>query len=183
MPGDPAGWRHVTTRGGTDVRVLAGVVVAMALAIGIVPQFTNCEARGGTMPDSAAASGAGSGAGTMMGSAPPAAVVRPKMRCLWTARAEIGVAVPLFAAGGLILFSRRRETRRALAVPSALLGIVAVLLPTALIGVCASRGAVCRTSLLPSMLVAGGLTVAASLAIMVLGGLRPYASAAAHRAG
>jgi uncharacterized membrane protein len=105
------------------------------------------------------------------------------MKCVWAARAEIGVAVPLFAVGVLMLFSRRKETRRALAVPSALLGIVAMLLPTALIGVCASSGAICRTAMRPSLLVAGGLTVAASLAVLVANELRPDAPAEVQTAG
>jgi hypothetical protein len=141
------------------VKVLAGLIVVMALVIGIVPQYANCEARGGTsMPAATQTSG---GAGTAAAAAPV-----PKMKCLWTARAELGVAIPLFALGALMFLSRRRETRRSLAVPSALLGVVAMLLPTALIGVCASSGAVCHSSMLPMMLVAGGLTVAASLAYL-----------------
>jgi hypothetical protein len=160
---------------------MAGLIVVMALVIGVVPQFTNCEARGGTMPGTAASSSA-SGAGTM-GATQVAGTVKPKMKCLWTARAEIGVAVPLFLIGALLLVSRRKETRRALAVPAAALGVVAILLPTALIGVCTSSGAVCRTTLLPSMLITGGLTVAASLAMLLVNELRPYGPTAVASAG
>jgi hypothetical protein len=159
---------------GTEMKMLAGVIAAMALVIGIVPQFTNCEARGGTMPTMATSSGGGAGA------AASATTARPKMKCLWTARAEIGVAVPLFAIGGLLLVSRRKETRRALAVPSALLGVIAMLLPTALIGVCAASGAICRTSLRPSALIAGGVTVVASLALAAVNELRPEPPAEAR---
>jgi hypothetical protein len=146
--------------GGDAVKVLAGLIIVMALVIGIVPQFANCEAGGTTsMP---AGTQASSGAGTAAAATSPV----PKMKCLWTARAELGAAIPLFALGALMFVSRRRETRRALAVPSALLGMVAMLLPTALIGVCASSGAVCHSSMLPMMLVAGGLTAASSLAYL-----------------
>lgn len=149
------------------MRVLAVIIVAMALIIGIVPQFTNCEARASAMSATTASS---TGSTTTM-------------KCFWTARAEIGVAVPLFTIGGLMLLSRRRETRRALAVPAAALGIVAILLPTALIGVCTSPGAICRTALLPFMLIAGGLTVAASLALLIVNGLRPDTTAQRQAAG
>jgi Kef-type K+ transport system membrane component KefB len=149
------------------VRVLVGVIVAMALVIGIVPQFTNCEARGGTMSGTTASS---------VGST-------TTMKCFWTARAEIGVALPLFVIGALMLFSRRKETRRALAVPAAALGVVAMLLPTALIGVCTSPGAICRTALLPFMLIAGGLTVAASLALLIVNELRLDTTAQRQAAG
>jgi hypothetical protein len=164
------------------MRVLAGVIVIMALVIGIVPQFTNCEARGGAMPGTMATPAGGSATGTAMNAAPSAGAAKPKMKCLWTARAEIGVAVPLFAIGGLMFFSRRKETRRALFLPSAILGAAAIMLPTALIGVCAVATAVCRTSLVPSMLVAGGLTVTASLVGMAVNELRPDAPAEAQTA-
>jgi hypothetical protein len=164
------------------VRVLAAVIVAMALVIGILPQYTNCEARGGTMPGTAASSAA-SGGGAAMGATQVASAAKPKMKCLWTARAEIGVAVPLFIIGALLLVSRRKETRRALAIPAAALGVVAILLPTALIGVCASNGAVCRTTLLPSMLITGGLAVAASMVMLLVNELRPYGPTAVASAG
>ena len=152
------------------MRVLAGIIVVMALVIGIVPQFTNCEATRDTMPGTAASSAAG----TTMSAVPATGTAMPKMKCLWTARAEVGVAVPLFLIGVLLLVSRRKETRRALAIPAAALGVVAILLPTMLIGVCPSSGAVCRTTLLPSMLIAGGLTIAASLAALLVNELRPH---------
>jgi hypothetical protein len=163
------------------VRVLAGVIVVMALVLGIVPQFVNCEARGGTMPGVTA--GSGTAAASAMSASPAAGAVKPKMKCLWTARAEIAVAVPLFVIGALLLIGRRKETRRVLALPAAALGAVAMLLPTVLIGVCASPGAVCRTSLLPTALIAGSLTVAASLAILFVNELRPYGPTAAVNAG
>jgi hypothetical protein len=155
------------------VRVLAGIIAVMALVIGLVPQFTNCEARSAAMPGTAVSSAASGGGAAM---SPPQAVsaMKPTMKCLWTARAEIGVAVPLFLIGALLLVSRRKETLRALAILAVALGAVTMLLPTALIGVCASAGAVCRTSLLPSMLIAGGLTVAASIAVALVNEFRPH---------
>lgn len=157
------------------MRVLAGIVMVMGLVIGVVPQFINCEARSGTMPGVTADSGIAT-AGSAM---PSASAVKPKMKCLWTARAEIGVAAPLFAVGVLMLLSRRKETRLVLALPAAVLGAVAMLLPTALIGVCAASGAICRTALLPTVLIAGGLTVAASIAMLAADQLRPQKPAEA----
>jgi hypothetical protein len=162
------------------VRVLAGVIVAMSLVIGVVPQFTNCEARGGTMPSTTTAPAGGSATGTTTGAVSATHTI---MKCLWTARAEIGVAVPLFAIGALMLLTRRRETRRVLAIPAGLLGLIAMLLPTVLIGVCSSPGAICRMALRPSMLIAGGLTVAASLTIALVNELRPDAPAQPRAAG
>ena len=163
------------------MRVTAVLVVALALVIGIVPQFTHCKAMspssGSTMSmgGSTAASGGttatGSGAmaagtGTMTAGTNAAAKPTP-MRCYWTARAELGLALPLAAAGALLFFSRRKETRRALAVLVAVLGVVAMLLPTVLIGVCAQSSAICNTAMRPTLLAAGGLTVALGLFTLV----------------
>jgi uncharacterized membrane protein len=89
------------------------------------------------------------------------------MRCYWTARAELGVALPLAVAGMLLFFSRRTETRRALAVLVCVLGVVAMLLPTVLIGVCEQSSAVCNTTMRPILLVAGGLTVIIGLITLI----------------
>ena len=147
------------------MRVLAACVMVLALVAAIVPQLTNCEAQGGTMPGSttAAVSGAATSSG---GTAAVATTPKPKMKCLWTARAGIGAAIPLFAAGALLFFSRRREPRRALAVVITLLGLVIILLPIALIGTCASSDAVCNTTMSPAMLLTGGLVVALGLAVL-----------------
>ena len=142
------------------MRVLAVLLLVAGLVLAIAPQYTNCEARQGTM------AGASTASSPAMGAA--AAPVAPKMKCLWSARASLAVGIPLMGVGVLLFFSRRRETRRALGVTGGLLGLMAVLLPTSLIGVCASSAAVCNTTMRPLMLSAGGLAIAASvIAIMV----------------
>ena len=142
------------------MRVAAVLVMVMALVIGVAPQFTHCK-TGSTM------GGAGSTASASAGAtAGPSAVAttRPEpMRCYWSARAAIGIALPLFAAGVLCFFSRCKETRRALAVLVSVLGIVTILVPTVLIGVCSTSSAECNTTMRPIMMAAGGLTVAIGL--------------------
>ncbi len=160
------------------MRVTAVLVVALALVIGIVPQFTHCKAMtassGSTMSmgGSTTASGGGTMAtGTMTTGTSTAAKPTP-MRCYWTARAELGLALPLAAAGVLLFVSRRKETRRALAVLIGVLGVVAMLLPTVLIGVCPQSSAVCNTAMRPTLLAAGGLTVALGLLTLIGNELR-----------
>jgi hypothetical protein len=136
------------------VKVLATLIVVAALVVAITPQFTNCEAqRGG-----------------MLGMAAPAAAttVVAKMKCYWTAHAEIAVGIPLAAAGVLLLFARRKESKRAIGVLTALLGLSAVLLPATLIGTCASSVAVCDTTMKPLLLVAGGIVIAVGVVVVVL---------------
>ncbi len=169
------------------MKVLAILIVIAGLVIAIAPQYTNCEAQGGTMP-TATTAGAGAtlspvttaGAGatlspvTTMASmqTPVATTIVPKMKCLWSARGALAVGISLAVAGGLLFFARRRETRRALSIVGALLALSAILLPTTLIGTCASDGAVCNTTMKPIMLVAGGLAVAASVLILVVNELK-----------
>jgi hypothetical protein len=133
------------------MKVLAIAIMAMALVIAIAPQYTNCEATGDM----------GSGASATM----------PKMKCLWSARAEIPIGVGLFAAGGLLLFSRRRETRMALGGLTAVLGLMAILVPVSLIGTCLSDAAVCNSTMSPIIYVAGGVTIALGLAALAAAGM------------
>ncbi len=169
------------------MRIVGVVVVAVALVIGIVPQFTHCKAMSAssgsamsmgsttTTTGSSTATGGGTtmgsatatGAAATMGAGTAAAAQSTPMRCCWTARAAIGVALPLAAAGVLLFFSRRKETRRGLALLVSVLGVVTVLLPTVLIGVCQQSGAVCRTTMLPLMVAAGGFTIAIGLITLI----------------
>jgi predicted membrane channel-forming protein YqfA (hemolysin III family) len=84
------------------------------------------------------------------------------------ARGSLAVGVSLAVAGALLFLSRRKDTRRAVATIAALLGLFAILLPTTLIGTCATDAAVCNTTMKPIMLAAGGLALAASVLILVV---------------
>ena len=167
------------------MKVLALLIVLAGLVIAIVPQATNCEAQGGTMPTATT----GGGAAARPGERAPAAAgapanlfasvktvatdtIVPKMKCLWSARGGLAVGLTLAVAGGLLFFARRKETRRALSVLAACLGLSATLLPTALIGTCGSSAAVCNTTMKPVMLVAGGIALVASLTLLVVNELR-----------
>lgn len=161
------------------MKVLAILIIAVALLIAIAPQFTNCEAKGGDMPGTTSSGGAAMASASGMAS--PQAMTTPvamagtankvvtKMKCYWTAHAEIAVGIPLAAVGVLLLFARRKESKRALGVITALLGLSAVLLPTALIGTCMSGEAICNTTMKPLLLVAGGITIALGVVVLVLG--------------
>ena len=153
------------------MKVLAVILVAMGLVLAIAPQFTNCEAKGGSMPGTTMTTASGSAA---MGGSSTVAAAKPvpKMKCLWTARASLAVGVPLAVMGALLFFSRRKETRRVLAALGALAGVFAILLPTVLIGHCANSDAVCSTTMTPIMISAGAVALAASLIVLVANELR-----------
>jgi hypothetical protein len=84
------------------------------------------------------------------------------MKCSWTAKAELAVAVPLFVVGAIMSFSRRRETRIGLSILGTILGIAVLLLPTSLIGVCTSN-MLCNTVMKPVLLATGSLATAVSM--------------------
>ena len=86
------------------MKVLALLIILVALVIVIVPQFTNCEAG----KDDAATS--------MTGAAAPAAPATPyrMMKCYWSAHAEI-------VAGGItaiVLGETKRENGAGGATPA-----------------------------------------------------------------
>ena len=95
-----------------------------------------------------------------------------KMKCYWSAHAEIVAGVPLIVIGALLLFARRRETTRALGAVTVTLGVLTMLIPTTLIGTCLNDQMVCNTEMKPTLLIAGGITVALGVAVLVLGEMR-----------
>jgi hypothetical protein len=134
------------------VRVLAILIVILAILIGLVPQFFNCQYDGNalTLADGR----------------------QVPMKCYWTARASLLVAIPLLVMGLLLAFSRQRETRRALALLGAIAGILVILLPTWLIGVCQHPGASCNLVMKPALILMGILVIVASLAGLALSSRR-----------
>lgn len=129
-------------------KFLGITLIILALAIAIVPSFTDCQAEGKTMT---LASG-----------------MKVPMVCHWTAQAEIGIGAPLFAVGILMPFTRRKSGLYILSVLGVVLGIVAILLPTNLIGVCTTMTANCNTIMKPALIAFGSLAIVASLAGLVI---------------
>jgi len=125
------------------MKVVAVLIVVAALLIGAIPLFTDCESQGRAikLPD-----------GRLIA-----------MKCHWTGRAELALALPIAAVGGLLAFSRRRELRRNLGALGIVLGAVAILVPVALIGVCASSDMLCNSVMQPALILLGTLVVAFSL--------------------
>ena len=136
----------------TTARIPAVAIAILAIVIGVMPLFFNCQYDGKTL---VLANGR-----------------EVPMKCYWTARAALAVAVPLLAVGLLMAFSRRAETLRALGILGAILGVMAILLPTLLIGVCQHAGASCSLVMKPTLVLAGILAIGVSLAGVAVSGRR-----------
>jgi hypothetical protein len=125
------------------MKIVGVILIALAIVIAVVPQFLDCQSQGRaiTLAD-----------GRLI-----------PMKCHWTAVAEIALGVPLVGLGALLALSKRRETRRALGVVGAMLGAFAILLPAALIGVCAMNEMLCNSVMQPTLILAGALVMVISL--------------------
>lgn len=140
------------------VRILGVVLVVVAVVSAVVPVLNNCSSGGKLLT-------------LTTGKQVP-------MKCYWTARASIATGIPLGLLGLVLAFSKRRETQRALAIVAAGLGVTIILLPTYLIGTCASYDMICNLVLRPTMLGLGILTITLSAVVFLLA-TRPEPEAAA----
>ena len=121
------------------MKIIGILIMALAVLIAVVPLFYNCQHDGKALT---LANG-----------------MKVPMKCFWTAMAAIATAVPLFGIGLLQMFSRQKETRRALGALGGVLGIMAIALPTALIGVCMHPDASCNLVMKPALIFMGIVTL------------------------
>jgi len=131
----------------TVVKVAAVLMVVLALVIGIVPQFTDCQSQGRALE------------------LPTGKTVA--MKCHWSATAELALAIPIAAVGVLLGFSRRKESMRNLSILGIVLGAVTILVPTVLIGVCASADMLCNSVMRPLLILMGVLLVVISVVTLL----------------
>ncbi len=129
-------------------RFLGVALIVMALAIAIVPAFTDCQSQGKALT-------------LANGRTVP-------MKCHWTGVAEIATGVPLMAVGAMMTFTRRKRNLLGLGVMGSILGIFAILLPTQMIGVCTSMTGLCNTVMKPTLVTLGSLAIVGSLGVMVI---------------
>jgi hypothetical protein len=132
------------------MKVIGVILIVLALAIAIVPLFTDCQSQGRSI-------------------ALPNGKTVP-MKCHWTGRAELLLAGPLAAVGILMIVGRRKETMRALSIVGIVLGIGVILVPVYLIGVCASNEMLCNLIMKPSLILTGALVIVASVVALVMAG-------------
>lgn len=126
------------------MKVIAIILVVLALVVIIAPSFYTCASQGKAIKL-------------------PSGKTIP-MKCLWTARSEIGLGVLLLAVGILLFISRELESRRFISILALILGVFIILFPTTLIGVCMNPDMPCVVVMKPLLLLAGIITGALGIA-------------------
>jgi len=116
------------------------LIILLAILIGVVPYFFNCQYDGKMLT-------------LENGKQIP-------MKCYWTARSSSTIAVILLAIGIISGLAKKVETLRALNILGIMLGVVVVLLPTWIIGVCTHPGASCNLVMKPALIFMGVLVAA-----------------------
>ncbi len=129
-------------------KVLGVVLILAALALAIAPVFTDCQSDGKFLET--------------------AAGKKVPMKCHWTGTAEIAASVPIFLVGVFTLRKQRKETTRFASLIGMSSGVLALLLPTVLIGTCGMDTMVCNLLMKPILLTAGILAIVASVALFVI---------------
>ncbi len=140
-----------------------GITLAvLALAIGVVPQFTHCPSH----PVSSSMPGMQSSMSNDMQT--PMANTMKSPKCQSSATSEIAVAVPLFGVGAVLTFSRRKNMILGLSAAGAALGVMAIALPAALTGTCSMPSMLCNTAMKPVVYTLGSLAVVGSVIGMII---------------
>lgn len=85
------------------------------------------------------------------------------MKCFWTARAELGVGLSISILGLFSILAGSSRLRLGLTAAVLLNGILALLFPAVLIGVCGSTRMSCRALSLPALSVLSGLIIVISI--------------------
>ena len=86
-----------------------------------------------------------------------------KMACFWTGQAEIGIGSLIAIVGILLLVLRNGDIQIGLCISLIPTGIIAILIPNTLIGVCNNENMGCRALTLPALALLGSFTIIASL--------------------
>lgn len=143
--------------------LFSGALIILGVLIILTPWyiFPVCEAQGITSHAmSAAPMGTGHGASMNPGTG-------ALMKCGYAARAEAASGALVILTGLTLFALRNRDSRRASGIFSIGLGAVTILIPTVLIGVCASADAPCRIGTFPAWILLGILTIVAGILLVL----------------
>jgi len=129
------------------MKIIAIVVMVLGLITIFIPPLYTCDSQGNAIHLAG-------------GKSIP-------MKCLWTARAEIGLGILLLVVGIFLFISSKLESRRFLSILTLILGILIILLPIAFVGVCINPEMPCVVVMKPTLLLIGLVTGAFGIAGIV----------------
>ncbi len=84
------------------------------------------------------------------------------MPCGWTARAEVGLGALLIVAGALLAIAKSNETKRIIGIIGAAIGVLAILFPTNITGMCGMADHPCNLLTKPVLILLGIATIIVS---------------------
>ncbi len=85
-----------------------------------------------------------------------------RMRCNYTADVEIGIGILIALLGIVSLFITSSKVRLGISIAQIIIGILIILIPTFLIGVCKSKEMLCHMAALPFLIFIGFVTIMTS---------------------
>lgn len=86
-------------------------------------------------------------------------VGKKPMRCYWSTKAEIGIAIILIITVILYFFTKTVRERLLLTIVAITNGIVALLIPSVLIGGCGMKTMACQATTFPAIYVISALLI------------------------
>ncbi|MBQ3795086.1 MAG: DUF4418 family protein [Butyrivibrio sp.] len=98
---------------------------------------------------------------------PVCSAAEMKMRCYYTANAELVVGILAAAVGAALLFVADRKLKIALSAGVVILGLLILLFPTAITGVCGNPMMHCVSLTKPSLIVIGVLETFTGIASVI----------------
>ena len=99
---------------------------------------------------------------------PVCSAAEMKMKCYYTANAELAVGIIAALIGIAIILIDKNKAKLVLSAVQAVLGLVIILIPTAIIGVCGSPMMHCVSATKPALIVIGALVTLISVILALL---------------
>ena len=99
---------------------------------------------------------------------PVCSAAEMKMKCYYTANAELAVGIIAALIGIAIILIDKNKAKLVLSAVQAVLGLVIILIPTAIIGVCGSPMMHCVSTTKPALIVIGALVTVISVILVLL---------------
>lgn len=125
------------------MKILGAILIIVGFVTILIPSYYTCAAEGKAIQL-------------------PGGKTIP-MKCLWTARAEMGMGAMVLLVGFLLIISRNLESRKFLSLCAFGLGILIILFPTTLVGVCANPEMPCISIMKPVLFLTGFITGASGI--------------------